>query len=101
VSATGKSATEPEPKRVLWIIPNFRTSPSLEPYKPLTAGEKFRIATLVSFDRGTVALGLLFAAEAQLTARNTRAEFLLPNAMQFASAYSQSIRLAKRPTGCC
>jgi hypothetical protein len=26
--------------------------------------------------------------------RNTSAEFLLPNAMQFASAYSQSIRLA-------
>src|SRR5580700_9768464 len=44
---------EPEPKRVLWIIPNFRTSPSLVEYKPLNPREKFRIATLDSFDRGT------------------------------------------------
>jgi hypothetical protein len=60
----------PEPKRVLWIIPNFRTSPSLAEYKPLTTREKFRIATLDSFDRGTVALGVVFAAEAQLTHSN-------------------------------
>jgi hypothetical protein len=60
----------PEPKRVLWIIPNFRTSPNLAKYKPLDPREKFRIATLDSFDRGTVALGVLFAAEAQLTNSN-------------------------------
>lgn len=64
------SPPEPEPKRLLWIIPNFRTSPSLADYKPLNPREKFRIATLDSFDRGTVALGLLFAAEAQLTNSN-------------------------------
>ncbi len=64
------SPPEPEPKRVLWIIPNFRTSPSLTEYKPLTPREKFRIATLDSFDRGTVALGVLFAAEAKLTNSN-------------------------------
>jgi hypothetical protein len=64
------SPPEPEPKRVLWIIPNFRTSPRLAEYKPLSPREKFRIATLDSFDRGTVALGLLFAAEAQLTNSN-------------------------------
>ena len=63
-------APEPESKRVFWIIPNFRTSPSLAEYKPLTPREKFRIATLDSFDRGTVALGVLFAADAQLTASN-------------------------------
>jgi hypothetical protein len=67
---TGGTPQKPEAKRVLWIIPNFRTSPSLAEYKPLTAGEKFRIATLDSFDRGTVALGVLFAAEAQLTNSN-------------------------------
>ena len=61
---------EPEAKRIFWIIPNFRTSPSLAKYKPLTPREKFRIATLDSFDRGTVALGVLFAAEAQLTDSN-------------------------------
>jgi hypothetical protein len=67
------SSPEPEQKRVLWIIPNFRTSPSLAEYKPLKPHEKFRIATLDSFDRGTVALGLLFGAEAQL--RNSNPSF--------------------------
>jgi hypothetical protein len=63
-------APEPEARRVLWIIPNFRTSPTLTAYKPLTPRRKFRIATMDAFDRGTVALGVLFAAEAQLTASN-------------------------------
>jgi hypothetical protein len=57
----------PEDKRILWIIPNYRTSPTLHPYKPLTPREKFKIATEDSFDRGTVALAVLFGAEAQLT----------------------------------
>jgi hypothetical protein len=69
-TAPAAVAPEPESKRLLWIIPNFRTSPSLTEYKPLTPREKFRIATLDSFDRGTVALGVLFGAEAQLTASN-------------------------------
>ena len=58
---------QPEDKRIFWIIPNYRTSPSLHPYKPLTPEEKFKIATEDSFDRGTVALAVLFAGEAQLT----------------------------------
>src|SRR5258708_30410049 len=67
---TSSASTQLESKRIFWIIPNFRTSPSLTEYKPLTPRKKFRIATLDSFDRGTVALGLLFAAEGQLTASN-------------------------------
>jgi hypothetical protein len=59
-----------QPKRIFWIIPNFRTSGTLKEYKPLTPGQKFKIATLDSFDRGTVALGLLFGAEADLTKAN-------------------------------
>jgi hypothetical protein len=58
---------QPEDKRILWIIPNYRTSPSLRPYNPLTPEEKLKIATQDSFDRGTVALAVLFAGEAQLT----------------------------------
>ncbi|HEY6346130.1 MAG TPA: hypothetical protein VIY49_31975 [Bryobacteraceae bacterium] len=58
---------QPEDKRIFWIIPNYRTSPSLHPYKPLTPEEKFKIATEDSFDRGTVALAVLFGGEAQLT----------------------------------
>lgn len=65
--ATTNAVPEPQAKRIFWIIPNFRTSPTLAPYKPITAAEKFHIATLDSFDRGTFALGALFGAEAQLT----------------------------------
>jgi len=61
---------QPEDKRILWIIPNYRTSTSLHPYKPLTPEEKLKIATEDSFDRGTVALAVLFAGEAQLTNAN-------------------------------
>jgi hypothetical protein len=61
---------EPENKRILGIVPNYRTSPSLTVYKPLTPGEKFVIATQDSFDRGTVILAALFAGEAQLTNSN-------------------------------
>jgi hypothetical protein len=59
-----------EAKRIFWIIPNFRTAPLPIPYKPITPSEKFHIATLDSFDRGTIALGALFGAEAQLTRSN-------------------------------
>ena len=57
-------------KRILWVIPNFRTFPELKDYKPLTAAEKFKIARQDSFDRGTVALAAAFAGEAQLTNAN-------------------------------
>jgi hypothetical protein len=61
---------EQENKRILWIIPNYRTSPSLANYEPLTVGQKFKIASQDAFDRGTVALALLFGGEAQLTNAN-------------------------------
>lgn len=61
------TATQPEDKRIFWIIPNYRTSPGLHPYTPLTSQEKFKIASEDSFDRGTVALAVLFAGESQLT----------------------------------
>jgi hypothetical protein len=57
-------------KRILGIIPNNRTWPSLVNYKPLSTGEKFAIARQDSFDRGTVLLGALFAGDAQLTRAN-------------------------------
>ena len=59
-------ATEENSKRIFWIIPNFRTSATLVEYKPLSAGEKYKIATQDAFDRGTIALAVLFAGEAQL-----------------------------------
>ena len=62
--------TEPESKRLFGIVPNFRTSPCLGNFKPISAGEKFKIATQDSFDRGTFALAAIFGAESQLTNAN-------------------------------
>lgn len=59
-----------ESKRILWIVPNYRTSPSLTNYEPLTAREKFKVASEDAFDRGTIGLAALFAGEAQLTDAN-------------------------------
>ncbi len=65
-SSSGDAADQPS-KRILWIIPNFRTSPTLEEYKAIPPKEKFKIAAQDSFDRGTVALAAAFAGEAQIT----------------------------------
>jgi hypothetical protein len=54
-------------KRIFGIIPNYRTTATLEEYKPVTTKEKFKMAGQDAFDRGTVALSVLFAAQAQLT----------------------------------
>ena len=74
-SSTGPDEVVPPPlpsenKRILGIIPNNRTWPSLKDYKPLSAKEKFEIARQDSFDRGTVILAAAFAADAQLTNSN-------------------------------
>jgi len=61
---------ESNSKRIFWIIPNFRTSATLQPYKPIAPAEKFKIAREDAFDRGTVALALLFGGEAQLSNSN-------------------------------
>lgn len=57
-------------KHVLWIIPNFRTTPMMADYTPISTKEKFEIARQDSFDRGTIALAALFAAQSDLTASN-------------------------------
>ena len=63
-------SAQPEDKRIFWIIPNYRTSPSLHPYRPLSPEQKFKLATEDAFDRGTAAMAVLFAGEAQLTNSN-------------------------------
>jgi|SRR5579872_796254 len=62
--------TEEQSKRIFWIVPNYRTSPSLKQYQPLKPSQKFKIASQDSFDRGTVALAALFAGQSQLTDAN-------------------------------
>ena len=71
---TEESAT-PQPlpaanQRILGIIPNSRTSPTLKEYEPLSIGEKFEIARQESFTVGTVILAAAFAADNQLTDAN-------------------------------
>src|SRR5689334_24723926 len=59
-----------ETKRIFWIVPNFRTAPTLAQYQPLDTKEKFHIATEDSFDRGTVALAGIFGGLGMLTNSN-------------------------------
>jgi len=66
-SGRAASATE-EHKRILWIIPNYRTSPTLDDYQPLTVKQTFTMASNDAMDPGTFALAGLFAAEGPLTA---------------------------------
>jgi hypothetical protein len=51
-------------------MPNYRTSPSLTDYQPLTVRQKFDVAAQDSWDRGTVVLAAVFGAENQLTNSN-------------------------------
>src|SRR5258707_2359471 len=56
-----------ESKRILGIIPNYKTSPTLQNYEPLPSREKFKLASHDAFYPGTIALAVLFGAEGQLT----------------------------------
>jgi len=74
-SGNGQQSDPPKPqessdKRIFWIIPNYRTFPSLANYQPITPKEKFKIAADDAFDRGTVVLAAAFAGEGQLTNSN-------------------------------
>jgi len=61
---------EPSEKRMFGIIPNYRTSPTLANYKPLTAKEKFKMATQDATDRGTFLLSGVSAGIGQWTNAN-------------------------------
>jgi len=69
-NVTGDRTEEQESKRILEIVPNYRTSPSLVNYEPLTVGAKFKLASEDSFDWGAFVLAGFFAGEAQLTNAN-------------------------------
>ena len=57
---------EPQPKHILGIFPNHNTSPCLFPYVPISAKEKFKIASEDAFDPGAVVLAAGVAGAAQL-----------------------------------
>lgn len=54
-------AKRSEAKRLFGVIPNFRTSDTLNPYVPISPKQKFHIAAQDAFDRGTFALAAAFA----------------------------------------
>jgi hypothetical protein len=59
-----------ESRRLFGVIPNYRSSPSLQNYEPLSPGEKFKIASEDAFDRGTVILAGIFGSEGLATNAN-------------------------------
>ena len=63
-------APERESTHLFWVMPNYRASPSLTHYEPLTVRQKFALAMQDSWDRGTLALAAVFGAENQLTNSN-------------------------------
>jgi hypothetical protein len=69
----GSKPPEPKDKRIFFIIPNYRTFPSLTNYQPLSTKEKYKIATQDAFDPGTIVLGAAFAGQGQLS--NSNREF--------------------------
>jgi len=56
----------PGQERVLWILPNYKTYPAPAEYMPITAGEKFKIATQDSFDRGILMVSLGLAGKGEM-----------------------------------
>jgi hypothetical protein len=69
-SSPNDQSAPTESKRLFGIVPNFRTSPSLQNYEPISVKDKFKIASQDAFDRGTVVLAAAFAGESQLTNAN-------------------------------
>src|SRR5207245_814443 len=59
------AARDDSSPRIFGIIPNYRTSPTLTNYAPLSPATKFHLAAEDSFDRGTFILAGLFAAQSQ------------------------------------
>lgn len=60
----------PPDKRVLGVLPNYRTANETAVYTPLTARQKFTIASKDSFDYPLVALSAVIAGWGQLTNGN-------------------------------
>jgi len=70
VADAGAGSQPRENGRILGIIPNYRTFPSLKNYVPLTTHEKFTIASDDALDRGTIVMGAAFGGLGQLTNAN-------------------------------
>jgi hypothetical protein len=68
--ATPAGEQAPPDKRVLGVLPNYRTANETAVYTPITAKQKFTIASKDSFDYPLVALAGFIAGWGQLTNAN-------------------------------
>jgi hypothetical protein len=62
----------PEDKRVFGVLPNYRTAESSVPFQPITAKQKFTIATKDSFDYPVLFTTAFFAGLSQLQGSENR-----------------------------
>jgi len=69
-NAVRSEASQAQSRHILGLIPNYRTFPTLQNYKPLSIREKFKIASEDSLDRGTFAMAAAFGGLGQLTNSN-------------------------------
>jgi hypothetical protein len=70
VPANFQSSDTQQSRHILGLIPNYRTAPTLQNYKPLTIGQKFKMASEDSLDRGTFVMAGAFGGLGQLTSGN-------------------------------
>jgi hypothetical protein len=69
-AAAAPASLPQENKRLFWLLPNHRSSPTLNPYKPISSKEKFKIAAQDSFDWGALLLAGAFAGKGQWSNTN-------------------------------
>lgn len=68
--ATLDAPTSGEDKRIFGVLPNYRTVEGSQPFSPITAKQKLRIATKDTFDGPSYVLAGLFAGLYQLEDQN-------------------------------
>ena len=86
---TTTNPPEPANKRIFWIIPNYRTYPTMKEFRPITAKEKFKIVRQDILDPGTFILSAAFAGKSQLLNDNPSfGQGTAGYAKRFATAYA-------------
>jgi hypothetical protein len=67
---SAQPAPAAQEKRLFGIIPNYKTASASEPFKPISARKKLKLATQDAFDRGTFLLSGASAGLGQLRNEN-------------------------------
>ncbi|HEY7391745.1 MAG TPA: hypothetical protein VH640_24730 [Bryobacteraceae bacterium] len=76
------------PKRILGIIPNYRTTPATAQYMPISSREKWKLAAQDAFDPGSFILAAGFAGQGALSRNEPSFGHGVPGyARYFAAAY--------------